>query len=587
MPAIIRVSGKQTIIKLGESTSAASRSALVAQLAAVAAALSAATAESAAGPTYPDTAAGLAATSDGEAFAVDNGDGTVTVWLNDGGVAVEQRTLLTTDYAASTAGAGAIGAAEGGTVQDALDSAQDALDGLDIKTGIELTGNMVDRLRAIVDTNGNYLIRRTATDIAVGASQRPGYGAEFGMRIDDDGLLIMRGAWAADTVPAGVPVEATDLTGTFATSETNPTGNYATSVGATFDLDFTGTGLIFYSFTDNRGGLWNFSIDGGPDIPISVWSETVSGGAVAHTIATGLTDGPHTCTATYAGADPEHPPASGGVNGRGWLVRGVVDGYSTGLAIIDGPDSVRYLGGRDAVIAVSSISEFAMSVRPASETGMAGKWVPAHGVADAGATRGITRSILVNGEDIGSDISVIEEYPVAIRSLVVLQTYTAFCATDVAGDFPLWEGYLAHRYADGVMTVTHTMRLLRDTYCSAGYLAMFPTDPRYVDEMIAANGLELPVAAVARVTDFTSPSLSAAFRKSATGNAVACDVSGDPLGLQAKAFASTEQFFQERTDNVAKVYWRRFSAETIPASEVIRTQSRYFIASNNPMVEVI
>lgn len=80
-----------------------------AEQAALAAAASAATAESAAGPTYPDTAAGLAATSDGEAFAVDNGDGTVTVWLNDGGVAVEQRTLATTDYLASTAGASAVG----------------------------------------------------------------------------------------------------------------------------------------------------------------------------------------------------------------------------------------------------------------------------------------------------------------------------------------------------------------------------------------------------------------------------------------------------------------------------------------------
>lgn len=81
----------------------------VGKLNAVAAA-SAALAESAAGPTYPDTATGLAATTDGQSFAVDNGDGTVTVYLNDGGIAVVQRTLFTTEYAASTAGASAIGA---------------------------------------------------------------------------------------------------------------------------------------------------------------------------------------------------------------------------------------------------------------------------------------------------------------------------------------------------------------------------------------------------------------------------------------------------------------------------------------------
>ncbi|WP_333571301.1 C1q-like domain-containing protein [Sphingomonas sp.] len=60
------------------------------------AAASAATAEAAAGPTYASKAAGLAATSVGEAFAVDNGDGTVTVYLKDGDTNPAQRTLATT-----------------------------------------------------------------------------------------------------------------------------------------------------------------------------------------------------------------------------------------------------------------------------------------------------------------------------------------------------------------------------------------------------------------------------------------------------------------------------------------------------------
>lgn len=74
-----------------------------------AAELAAATAEAAAGPTYPNTTAGLAATEDGEAFAVDNGDGTVTVYLNSSGVAVPQRTLATTAALAADTGAELIG----------------------------------------------------------------------------------------------------------------------------------------------------------------------------------------------------------------------------------------------------------------------------------------------------------------------------------------------------------------------------------------------------------------------------------------------------------------------------------------------
>lgn len=66
---------------------------------------SAALAESLSGPTYASVAAGLADTGSGAFFAVDNGDGTVTIYLNDGGEAVEQRTLATTEALASPTGA--------------------------------------------------------------------------------------------------------------------------------------------------------------------------------------------------------------------------------------------------------------------------------------------------------------------------------------------------------------------------------------------------------------------------------------------------------------------------------------------------
>lgn len=86
----------------------------------------AATAIAAAGPNYASTAAGLAATTDGEAFAVDNGDGTVTIYLNDGGSAVAQRTLATTAFLASSAGAEQIGTPDG-TVQENLDVLNNAI----------------------------------------------------------------------------------------------------------------------------------------------------------------------------------------------------------------------------------------------------------------------------------------------------------------------------------------------------------------------------------------------------------------------------------------------------------------------------
>lgn len=72
------------------------------------------------GPLYTTTTAGLAATSSGEGFAVDNTDGSAGVYLNNSGVAVLQRTIII-DPAANGAAA-LIGTASGDTVQEVLDT---------------------------------------------------------------------------------------------------------------------------------------------------------------------------------------------------------------------------------------------------------------------------------------------------------------------------------------------------------------------------------------------------------------------------------------------------------------------------------
>jgi hypothetical protein len=75
--------------------------------------LAAATAESVVGPTYATIAAGLAATIDGQSFAVDGGGGTVFIYRNVGGSAVFQRRLATAEALGAADGAFLIGLPSG------------------------------------------------------------------------------------------------------------------------------------------------------------------------------------------------------------------------------------------------------------------------------------------------------------------------------------------------------------------------------------------------------------------------------------------------------------------------------------------
>lgn len=128
---------------------------------------SAAYAEAMNGPTYSTVASGLAATSNGQGFAVDNGDGTVTVYLNVAGAAVSQRTLATKDFLASLLGAGAIGLASGGKVQDAIDYVTPEMRGT---VGDGSTNDTVNFAAAISASAGKALLLSASTYAIASAS---------------------------------------------------------------------------------------------------------------------------------------------------------------------------------------------------------------------------------------------------------------------------------------------------------------------------------------------------------------------------------------------------------------------------------
>lgn len=93
-PYITSAFDAETILNAAEAEAFdAAASAVDAEEAAARAAATEATVEALVGPTYASTAAGLAATTTGQFFAVVSGD-VVTIYLNNGGSAVFQRSIL-------------------------------------------------------------------------------------------------------------------------------------------------------------------------------------------------------------------------------------------------------------------------------------------------------------------------------------------------------------------------------------------------------------------------------------------------------------------------------------------------------------
>lgn len=154
------------------------------------------------------------------------------------------------------------------------------------------------------------------------------------------------------------------VTGTWITA--NPPNYYASSIGATQTITITGVNKItYYSYSDNRGGLWNFSINGGPNIPISVYNSTLI--SREQTIADNLDEKEtYTIVGTFAGQDPANPVATP----RGWAFFG--NEVTTGGFYLYANTFIS-----QQLLTESSNSEMAYNIAVTGES-YGAQWVPFH-----------------------------------------------------------------------------------------------------------------------------------------------------------------------------------------------------------------
>lgn len=94
MPAVLKVVNDRPVIRVGESTAEAARQARFAAMDRALTEISAGTAEALVGPSYATEQAGLDATEEGKAFAVNDG-GVVTIYEKEAGASVRPRVMIT------------------------------------------------------------------------------------------------------------------------------------------------------------------------------------------------------------------------------------------------------------------------------------------------------------------------------------------------------------------------------------------------------------------------------------------------------------------------------------------------------------
>lgn len=273
----------------------------------------------------------------------------------------------------------------------------------------------------------------------------------------------------------------------------NPPNYYTTTVGDTFTFRFDGTGFDFQHFTDNRGGLWEFKVDGTVVKTISTHIHAVPTNELKvnygiRPVARGLAKGTHTVIATFKGDDPANTPASGANTARGWVKNDTgyaqaAEAHKTALLYDDVLHPVKEI---DLLVPFSN-KEFAFRMKP-NGSSVNAEWIPEHSAATVFKT---TQKMYVDDKEIiswAADATVKEAQMVR-----VIQSMKGFHPSDLTN--ALCEIYSVHTVTNQGVTFDIKIKWLKDTFIEDGYIAMLPGSRPFVEKLVDATGQALDTIA--------------------------------------------------------------------------------------------
>ncbi|MDF2718901.1 MAG: hypothetical protein K0R28_5826 [Paenibacillus sp.] len=408
---------------------------------------------------------------------------------------------------------------------------------------------------------------------------------------NDDFIKLMSGAVCSietDYLPTGA-LDYSSKTGTWVTGF--PPNDYTTQTGATFTFTFDGTGFDFQHFTDNRGGVWEFSVDGTVVSTLSTHIDAIPSSRVASNVALqpvirGLADGSHTVSAVFKGDDPSHPPSGGAGTSRGW-VRNAANYANKDdknrTAIVYGPSlSTRTVKLFDVLHSWSN-KEFALNVKPTG-TSLASHWLPEH--VNVPTVFAVSQRIYFDDAEITDWTPDPAIRPV--KSVRIVQQMLGKHPNDPAN--PLAEIECVHTVSASGVSVKAKIKWLRAVTISAGYGMMFPVAGPFAAKLATSRGNRYDATATnGSTTDLTEndQASSYAFVHGSTGtNGESDTVVAMTVHDIAKTFrygqpgrrgSGSIVWLQHRDAAMQKLYPQAFEQHNAAAGETYECGGTYFI----------
>ena len=388
-----------------------------------------------------------------------------------------------------------------------------------------------------------------------------------------------------DLVVSKYDITSNDITGTWNASSMAGNNWYTQdkTTPATFTARVTGTTIKFVSYTDDRGGIWEFVVDGDTanKVTLSTWSQTPQS-TVQQTIKSGLEYKEHTVVATFKGDDPNHVPSTGAGTARGWVY---VNPSLSSLGSVLGCIKASNPEGKRLLVDGSN-KEFAFSVTYNGVT----NWIPEHyGVGTVFKIDDIQYVI----DNVVTDISTLPDntYIEFKASLVINQhCYCRISDTDIA---ELWLSYYFNK--DGSIKWSGKLKALQNFTINDGYPLMLPVANETFSEIV--TGLYN-----SRISDYSGNAYYFEEERDLVSSCCAIDVTNKDYivackldnimqsmrlkDTTGKPVEGQSLFLSQRTD-FPKIYYVSFQLKDMNAGEIYIWGGEIIAATINNAYELI
>lgn len=185
----------------------------------------------------------------------------------------------------------------------------------------------------------------------------------FAKNANDD-YFILSESYVGDTTMTELPKEYVNYTKVSGTIDSQYPTHFATEVNTKIKAEISGEVIYFRRYGDNRGGVWEFTIDGNNANKVRVSTYKSTAGTDDVKLFENLKDTTHVLEGVFIGDDPVNAPSGG--TSRAWL------SYSTSVETTKTFFS-RYINFnmlRDNNLNTAmSNKDFALRVRPSGGTG--------------------------------------------------------------------------------------------------------------------------------------------------------------------------------------------------------------------------